>query len=283
MKVCAVCNETFENGKIYSNHVRWKHREIKYTTCAFCSESIPAHSFWLHEGKCKSDLKNQIHCLFCSALFGPKSKDQKYCSRSCRAKHTNPGKTYPKGNKKPSRCFECGVGIIVSNHCNERVFCINCKIKRRTTKQCKCVVCGKEFTNIGNIRKTCSEECKRKNFSNKARNNPNCGGETNYKRYEYKNIVFDSSWEVEIAKYLDSKNIKWERSRKHILHWVDSNNRNRRYYPDFYLPEHNIYIDPKNPFKQLKDKEKLDYIKQHHKLIVGNIEECIEQIYPLLA
>jgi hypothetical protein len=69
----------------------------------------------------------------------------------------------------------------------------------------------------------------------------------------YNEIWFDSTWEVRVAESLDENLILWERPRVGFG-WSD----NRRYYPDFYLPEFDIYLDPKNPFLQKKDKIKID-------------------------
>ncbi len=45
--------------------------------------------------------------------------------------------------------------------------------------------------------------------------------------FEYKGIKFQGSWEVEFAKYLDNKNIKWERPHKTYKYIFE--NENHRY------------------------------------------------------
>ena len=63
------------------------------------------------------------------------------------------------------------------------------------------------------------------------------------KKHLYNSIWLDGNWELIFAKYLDTLNIKWERPRKGIEYiW---NNSNHVYYPDFYLPEYNLYIEVK--------------------------------------
>ena len=61
--------------------------------------------------------------------------------------------------------------------------------------------------------------------------------------FEYKGIKFQGSWEIKFAKYLDNKNIKWERPCKTYKYIFE--NENHRYLPDFYLPEYNLYIEIK--------------------------------------
>lgn len=63
------------------------------------------------------------------------------------------------------------------------------------------------------------------------------------KKVEYNGILLDSSWEVEVAKYLDSNNIKWERPKIGLEY--EWNGVKRLYYPDFYLLEYNRYIEVK--------------------------------------
>jgi hypothetical protein len=83
---------------------------------------------------------------------------------------------------------------------------------------------------------------------------------------------------MEIAIFLDVHKIKWARSREIVLYWMDSAGNQRRYYPDFYLEDYNLYIDPKNLYKQQLDREKINYIRKSETLIVGNVEECKQQI-----
>jgi len=61
--------------------------------------------------------------------------------------------------------------------------------------------------------------------------------------FEYKGIKFQGLWEVKFAKYLDNKNVKWERPHKTYKYIFE--NENHRYLPDFYLPEYNLYIEIK--------------------------------------
>jgi len=129
----------------------------------------------------------------------------------------------------------------------------------------ECVVCKSSFKKIVKnnveIKKTCSNDCYSKLMSKYARENPNCGGELGYKQFVYNGIKMDSSWEVEIANWMDVNCISWERSRKlHMFWWVDENGDKRKYFPDFYLPKYNVYLDPKNDYKLSKDLYKLNKV-----------------------
>lgn len=144
-----------------------------------------------------------------------------------------------------------------------------------------CEICKKEFDDLQlKPKKTCSEDCYRLLVSKNSSSNPNCGGESNYKKFYYKNIFMDSSWEVEIAKFLDEKNIKWERSHKLVFKWTDDKKRKRRYHPDFYLPEFDIYLEPKNKFLLERDALKLKRVIEENgiTLIYGLKDFILDEI-----
>lgn len=61
----------------------------------------------------------------------------------------------------------------------------------------------------------------------------------------YEEYTFDSTYEVEVVKSLDENNIGWEKPKSFKYFYAG---KNRTYTPDFYLPDYNIYLDPKNDF-----------------------------------
>lgn len=140
-----------------------------------------------------------------------------------------------------------------------------------------CRICGTKFEiEPYKAKITCSKVCYSKLVSINSRNHPNCGGETNHKRYMYKDISMDSSWEVDIAKWMDKNNVTWIRSRKIVFLWSDKNGNKRRYYPDFFLPKYNIYLDPKNKFLIEKDKYKIEAVQKENNIkIICDIKDGI--------
>lgn len=91
----------------------------------------------------------------------------------------------------------------------------------------------------------------------------------------------DSTWEVNLAKWMDDEKIKWDRSRhRHIFWWTDDDGNKRRYYPDFYLPEYNVYLDPKNKYKMENDRVKMErVIKENEiKLFWGLLENVKKEL-----
>lgn len=228
-----------------------------------------------------------------------------YCSISCSAFNL---KTTTK--KIKSNCLFCGKEIETTTHkkhkkcCNKlcatkysqsfvsnerrkegrRKYLLSHPPKGKTIYNLICAVCKNVFQNKQKHIKTCSDICYKKLISKLSRENPNCGGETNYKKYKYKNIWMDSSWELNLAKWLDENNIKWERNRKHVFWWTDENNKKRRYYPDFFLLDYNVYLDTKNPYLMECDKNKINNVLKENniKLLCGNINDIKQKVDNIL-
>jgi len=103
---------------------------------------------------------------------------------------------------------------------------------------------------------------KRKNDHSKVmseivKNNPasyrhgNKGGRT--KIYEYKGFKLRGTWELSVAMYLDSIDVKWTNHVKSFPYLYEG--KERQYYPDFYLPDHDMYLEVKG-YETERDKIK---------------------------
>ena len=55
----------------------------------------------------------------------------------------------------------------------------------------------------------------------------------------------DSTWEVACANRLDELGIRWIRNPSLKLKYITRGRRARNYIPDFYLPDHDVYIEVK--------------------------------------
>jgi len=76
------------------------------------------------------------------------------------------------------------------------------------------------------------------------------------KNIEYKpGVILESSYEVKLAEILDDLNILWVKVRKGFK-WFDGI-KTRRYIPDFYLPDYDIFLDPKNDYLIKRDEKKI--------------------------
>lgn len=85
--------------------------------------------------------------------------------------------------------------------------------------------------------------------------------------------MFDSSWEDLVAIQLDKLDVNWIRPEP--IHYTKENGKLGNYFPDFYLPDFDIYVDPKNPYVREKQKYKLEEIHKIINLVILNTPtEC---------
>lgn len=90
-------------------------------------------------------------------------------------------------------------------------------------------------------------------------------------------VLLDSSWERLLAVRLDFLEIEWLRPEIPI-EWIDKKGKIHNYFPDFYLPNFDLYLDPKNPFAMVQQKDKLQIIRKTipNLLIIETEKECKE-------
>lgn len=82
-------------------------------------------------------------------------------------------------------------------------------------------------------------------MKNAVAKNPNSYTSSNRgrtKQIVYNNVKFQGQWELEFYKYCECKNIKIERSNEWFEYEWDGI---RKYFPDFYLPDRDIYVEVK--------------------------------------
>ena len=87
------------------------------------------------------------------------------------------------------------------------------------------------------------------------------------KKVEYNNQIFDSSWEVIVAKFLDENGYEWYKPTKGFEYiWK---NDTHLYYPDFYIPSLNLYIEVKG-YK--RDRDEYKWVVVDNLIIIKNKE-----------
>lgn len=103
-----------------------------------------------------------------------------------------------------------------------------------------------------------------------------------YKKLDGTIVKLDSSWEEMLAKRLDELNIEWHRPK--FLIWEDNKNIKHHYFPDFYLPKYNLYLDPKNPQAAKVQSEKIKVLRNSYSnLIFLFNEKDIKNFSPVPA
>lgn len=240
----------------------------------FCQETLEKLEYKskkFSDKKKLSDIENYNispkSCLNCSNIFTYETRNNKFCNSACSASYNN--------KKRTNRSVE---SKIKTSNSLKKFFKENpIKTKQKRNRKPKqpitkfCACCQQKFeTTTEN--KCCSPECARKNSTYRKIVIP----------YEHNGeIVFlESTWELKIAEWLDQHSIKWIRP-KHIP-WVDNKGKNRKYFPDFYLCDFNIYVDPKNDYQIKIGKEKIEIIQKSHILIYGKVEYIISELSKFL-
>jgi len=230
--VCVICNTSF----VVKPH----------TTGKYCSLSCG------NKGRTKITrednellyIKNPIKCKLCENIltYFQKITGNKFCSSSCGATYSNLRRdkdTYVRqaislrksisNNENRFPKIDIGNGLYRTTGFKEGEHCIIGF----------CVTCGKTIRNY--MYKTCGKECKSKLLSISVRGKT--GGSTKQyiqvKESSGRLVSLDSSWELIMANNLDNNDITWSRPSSFLL------SNGRKYTPDFYLPDYNLYLDPK--------------------------------------
>lgn len=264
--ICINCekehNGTYGNGKFCSKHCKCQfagkqtkdHKKgtkcprIKYI-CDTCQGSfLGQEAYRLHKAKCtKKALAKESgwDCTICGSNFRTRKLLQEH-----RKIHT--GKKVQIHRKINFTCC----------FCKKEFFDKNLEYRTQHQNHCKMnpnAVPYKGHLHTEEEKKHLSECAKRNNF----------GGWHTSKSIEYNGIKLDSSYELTLVQDLDKNNIKWERPKP--LMWEKDGNIHR-YYPDFFLPDYNIYIDTKNdylinyvnPRFGITDVEKIHLVEQQN-------------------
>lgn len=215
-------------------------------------------------------------CPICEETFIAKKDhpdEKQTCSYSCSNKYFEHGQGEEASKKKSESLKEY---YQKNEHHNKGKTKDRCNIHSYK----KCTVCEglfvvanakKQETGFGTGRTTCSEECKVR-AQVKVRTYQNGSRKPEY--YHNKNtdeeVLLESSWEVEVAELLDELNITW--TRPDPIPWKDEEEKEHYYYPDFFLPDYTLYLDPKNPYCMERDKKKMDKISEKIDIRYGNLE-----------
>jgi hypothetical protein len=101
MKKCYICGEEFENSKVFSNHIRWKHKEPTKINCSYCNKQYNKSVITRHETNCIENplvtAKKSKTCLQCGNHFIDLYKQ--FCNSSCFASYNNTGRKKDKLTK----------------------------------------------------------------------------------------------------------------------------------------------------------------------------------------
>jgi predicted nuclease of restriction endonuclease-like RecB superfamily len=89
-------------------------------------------------------------------------------------------------------------------------------------------------------------------------------------------VSMDSTWEVACAQRLDALGIRWIRNPSMKLKYTTRGRRARNYIPDFYLPDHDVYIEVKGYWTEAARHKMKDVQARHPVRII--ILESLDEI-----
>lgn len=167
-----------------------------------------------------------------------------HCNKKCKNKnsHTNHQRLCP---ENPNRVYKNGMvgkipwnkGLVKENDIRVAAYANS--------------LTGRQSTSVWTteMRKTQSDIAK-SNGSGGYR--PNAGHSQKFKVTDSfgNEVTLQSSYELLCSEILDHLQIKWIRPKS--LKYDG-----KRYFPDFYLPEHDLYLDPKNEYLAKQDAKKI--------------------------
>lgn len=272
---CIVCGFSTTNKGIHSHYLYMhttnenKEKMSRGRLIGSTSGSIKGNQIQKQQSMDRY-IEKQKQCKNCNTLLPYNKRHNKFCDHKCSASFTNKGKKHTSETKNK-------ISKTISTSPKPRKNTPRIKIQRRPFTKiyglavCNC--CHKQFWQLSFKRKTCSPECQRKNSTYRKI----------IHRYEHNGeiILLESSWEVEIAQWLDVNDISWHRP-KHLV-WYDADNKLRRYFSDFYLDDYDVYVDPKNDYQVSISQEKLLYFKNKITLIYGTVDHIKSHLAPIVG
>ena len=192
-----------------------------------------------------------------------KKNEDKFCNRSCSAKHNSRKRPGPVWTEDQRKLASERMKIL-----NKVSLLPHTKIEFKICNQCNLSYI---YPSPKSTPSFCSKECCSKHrsiaASTSSRNNPNCGGKRNSFRIPYIDsfgsaCTLDSTYEFRFANILDKLQINWIRP-KHLW-YTGQDNLKHRYHPDFFLPDYNIYFDPKNDYLIQQDEWKINQVQNEN-------------------
>ena len=96
-----------------------------------------------------------------------------------------------------------------------------------------------------------------------------------YTAADGREVEMDSSWETALATLLDELEIKWDRGDHLVFEYRTPRNRKRKYIPDFYLPDYDIYVEVKGYWTDAA-KLKVQDVQERHGIRLLVLESLAE-------
>ena len=234
---------------------------MKTTLCTSCNNSIKNCNFKKHYSSCNGEyipFSKASECKYCSVNL------EQFTSAN-RANHVRWCDQNPK--RFEYKKINSGKQLNTPE-----------SVRKRTEKIKQAWADGKYngIVNVGSTGYKHSVETKL-HLKEKALASPHRRLVRSIRKYTKKDgtiVNLDSSWEEALAVRLDNTNIDW--IRPDPIKWIDNDGITHNYFPDFYLIDYDIYLDPKNPYAIKAQEDKIACLTKQIKnlIIIKGLEEC---------
>lgn len=236
---CLHCGKEYKNQAALSGHMSVHKVSSETFSCAICDKIFTKRSSCLnHERYCKMKASKLPVPKFVSTYNVDKKVFCNYCGKQCKNKNSLV--------QHELRCKENPdhISSIVAGFNNSGRNPWNLGLTKDDSRVAKQALATSE-TLRGRPNHPQSIET-RNILSVKAKSRGLGGFNMRNAAIEYNGIKLDSSYELKVAKSLDENNIKWQRCDRFMYTHHDGSV--HYYTPDFYLPEYDVYLDPKNDY-----------------------------------
>lgn len=270
MNKCSQCEKEFKSIYALSAHKRVhlpNYSEIKEKAI---SNSIKTNRLQRKQRIDDYNLSPK-YCEYCNEVLSYEDRLKTYCNSSCSAKASNSSREFtPKDDKrtKEGQCTKCNIPLEVNIRTDlSKIVCEGCKANnqpgyyKQFIKYKKCCVCGKEIEKNNKF-----DYCREHWILSEEFQKTIAHGNKNYKKgYVYNKwsdsyVYLLSGLEFKYYSYLTENNIKWDKPNP-LKYTIE--NESHLYFPDFYLPDTDEYIEVKG-YMWNNDKEKMRLVTEQN-------------------
>lgn len=241
---CIICRATKSAKGIHSHYIGahgTKEQKASFTGLGQSRTKSTSHDKQKAKAAARriEYAKSPNQCRYCNSNLVYNKKNQSFCSSSCMATYWNARKDYTKFKTGPSKGYKFNgrnLPKIICDFCQERVPAL------RPIEVFRCCIC-KTWSKGKESRKLCGKKQCRTEYM-RGRTGGFRINSTKKHRSVYNGYQMDSGAELAFAKLLDAYSIKWHKNTTTFFTY-DSN---RKYYPDFYLPDFDAWIEIKGKY-----------------------------------
>lgn len=185
-------------------------------------------------------------CMQCHAPLPYTKRHNRFCDRTCAGTHTNIHRSFVMSDETKQQISTKLKALGVNPRlAYKRKYGIDYispggTIKRVARKTTVCSHCHTNFEHrITERRVFCSNACRKHHIGGYQPNS------TIVHRHIYNGVTLDSGAELTFAKLLDRFNLPWHKNSSTYFWFTDRHDKQRKYYPDFFLPTLNMWVEIK--------------------------------------